>query len=508
MRRPAAAGGALRRPAAAVGRSRTVYKKLHEEGLRDLPDLGPLHLPKAVYYGREIEVAGQIISAKIEGGEVMADFRVSGTQDESFLRAMSGKPGKIATLHVCSPHCNRALTGDHFIHGIEFKKIGRSNVDWHFNLETVGGEPEDVDDENRKLREAAEGRRREGSEEGAAPKEKKESKKDKEKKKKKDKDADKKKKRKHDESSEEVLSVGQKKAESLYSETGLDPDLKGRSKVLRKAKRIGKKAKKKKKKKEDTSGEEEGSSDSEEDTSTDEDLSTGLFSADRKVRRIAEKCPGALAFGAMMEARQGLLTTSGMSWNMEKKAVSPTFVQYTRQQMSHGMSPPMLQEAMTVSTCLDLLMVNRPAAAADVLGQRLKALESLFRGSHWTVARQVELIRTDQMSLMQENESLEAARRAKEDERLKSLVSARPSAPRGSDYEGRKGGKGKQSKGSPKGRADEGGKGKNKDGRKDDKGSWQHQKKDWGWKNGPQQGCLVIQSLPVERLQRREDLDS
>ena len=442
-----------------------------------------IRLQKAVYYGREIDVVGRILGVRFEGGELLAEFKVNGTQDEAFLRAMTGRKDRIATMHICGDSCPGVVTGECYLHGYEYEKVGRANEDWFTNLDVVAEEAGDEIDENQKLREALAKAKEEGRDGGSSPKEKKEkkSKKDKgkkDKKEKKDSGASGSKKRKEESSSvAEELVRGQKTSEALYEGAALDPDVRSRGKLLKKAKRIGKKGKKKKK----DSGGSEASSSSSSDTSTDDDVTTGLFSPDRKIKAISEKCPGALAFTALMEARQNLLTTAGMSWGMEKKVVAPIFMQYARQQMSQGMAPAMLQEAMTISTSIDLLMANRPAAAADVLCQRLKALESLYRGSHWTVARQIELVRTEQLGLIQENEGLEAARRAKEDEKLKALMHARPSGGRAPEGDGKPKGKGKQSKGPYKGRADEAGKGKNSDGKKDDKGPWQGKKDKWQW---------------------------
>ena len=55
----------------------------------------------------------------------------------------------------------------------------------------------------------------------------------------------------------------------------------------------------------------------------------------------------------------------------------------------------MLQEAVTIATCLDGLLSGKVAWTVDVLAQRLKSLESLSSGTHWSVARQLELIRSD-----------------------------------------------------------------------------------------------------------------
>ena len=126
---------------------------------------------------------------------------------------------------------------------------------------------------------------------------------------------------------------------------------------------------------------------------------------------------------------------------------------------------------------MDLLLRGHAAKAADVCSQRLKSLEGTSRGSHWSIGRQLELARSEQMSITDPTESLEAARRAREDERLKALTS-RPPANRGSDNSygrGRGNGKGGKDPRGAKGGSGEAGKGKQGDGKRDDKGGW-HQK--------------------------------
>ena len=96
----------------------------------------------------------------------------------------------------------------------------------------------------------------------------------------------------------------------------------------------------------------------------------------------------------------------------------------------------MLQEALTVSTCLDGLLRGRVASVCDVLSQRLKSLESLCKGAHWSVGRQLELVRAD-AGITGETEGLEAARRAREEDKLKATL-ARLSGGRGGDYTSKK----------------------------------------------------------------------
>lgn len=64
----------------------------------------------------------------------------------------------------------------------------------------------------------------------------------------------------------------------------------------------------------------------------------------------------------------------------------------------------------------------------DVLAQRLKSLEALGRGAHWTMCRQFELVKTDEGGMTETQEKLTAARQAHEEARLKSVMTRAPGA--------------------------------------------------------------------------------
>lgn len=332
------------------------------------------------------------------------------------------------------------------------------------NLVKAGGG--DSEDENARLREEAE-KVKEGKGREKSPKEKK--KKDKKSKKdSKDKnDGDKK------VESEEMEEPGQKSLKAIYEDTGLDPSLKKRSKIMRKAKRVGRGKKKKKKKK--------GSSDSSSQTSGSSASSTsshgedgGLFENEKKLKQLWQRYPGALAAQSVREAQSQLVTAAGTSFSQDRRSLPPVMTQYVRQVVIPGTSAPMGQEILSIAQAIDGLLVGRVASSVDLLCQRLKSLESLAKGNHWSVGRQLELVRLDQSGLTDEAEARQAARQAKEEERLKGLVQ-RPYNYKGGDYpRGGKGKKGKDSKGGLKGGSDEQGRGKGGDGkREDNKGGWQ-----------------------------------
>lgn len=137
----------------------------------------------------------------------------------------------------------------------------------------------------------------------------------------------------------------------------------------------------------------------------------------------------------------------------------------------------MWQEALTLPHVLDGLLCGRVAGACDVLTQRLKSLERTARGTHWSVGRQMELVRAEPSSMADETETLDALRKAREEDKLRGLTGKGSSAKGGDSTFTPKGKKGREGKGSQKGKAEDGGKNRGGDGKRDDKGGWQGQKK-------------------------------
>ena len=84
---------------------------------------------------------------------------------------------------------------------------------------------------------------------------------------------------------------------------------------------------------------------------------------------------------SLMDARELPMTSTGTPWDIDHKQLPPVATQFVRMHPAPNMSPPMLQEALTLSTCIDGLLVGRVASTVDVLFQRLKALKNVSRGS-------------------------------------------------------------------------------------------------------------------------------
>lgn len=474
-RRPAAAGPVARRPAAAPGvvRGRRESKKLCDLSLQELKVLGTIYLEDAHYYGRVVELCGTVVSIRMTEGNMMMDLKACGTTDDGLLRAVTGVDGRMVEVHICEDGCPLLLTGDRLVHGRKFQQVQKTDKEWFTNMEAVVPGPGAVD-ELRGLREAAglEGAQPGGDAAAEDPKGKDaKDKKRKEKEDKKEVSGKKAKKKEGSASSQDEEEMrGKKELSAIFAGTGLDPDVKKRGKYLKKARRMGKK-KKKKKKKDSESSSSTGSGSSSTPSAAGE---SSLFSTGKRVKRIWQRYPGALTAGSLKEAKDRLLTSSGSLWSEDRSSLPPLFVHYARTNLlGTGVSPPMAQEILTLCMTMDLVIQGRVAAGMDVLSQRLKALESLTKGSHWSVARQHELCRIEQSGIAEEDEALEASRLAREEEKLR--VALTRGTPSGKGSEGAKGRKGKDTKSAGRGRGEEGGKGRGGDGKRDDQ-SWQKKK--------------------------------
>lgn len=467
LRRPAARAGGLRRPAARgddePGAAAEVPPRiLGQLTLQELQKLGNVRLRDAKYYGRVVQVAGRMCGTRLEDGQLYAELEATGTQDDELLRVLSGAPGRKLSIHLCSEDCAGTLTDPLLIHGRSVEEVDLKDVPWLTNLEAVRGDREaEIPDEMTQLRALqAKAKEKEGDDK------KKQSKKEKKKGRGEELTGEEGRLAKAPKKQAAGFEVGQKDLEAIYAFTGLDLDPARRRKVLKRAKRLGK-AKKKKKKSSSSSG--GGGSSSSTSSSSSSGGDSGLFGEDTKLAKIWKRCPGALTAGGVREARQGLLNQAGTLWNIDQEEVPAIFTQYCRQQIMqpHAVSAAMSQELLTLSQAVDFLLLGKPAGAADILCQRIKSLEALAKGSHWSTGRQLELIRADHYSIAEGSEALGAARRAREEERLKNLLSKAPSSKGGDNSHG---GKNRKGKSAGKGKPDEGGKNRGGDGRGRDDG--------------------------------------
>ena len=465
MKRPAIAG----EPGVAGGRR----LMLNDLDMASLSRLGHILVKQGKYYHREVNVVGKVEGVRVQDGQIFLDLEASGTEDEGLLRSITGKQGRRISVHVCPPDCGSLVTDEFLIHGREYEAVDPKAKPWYTNLVQVVAVPGPDADELAEMREEADKRR--ALAEGRADRSPNAKKRREEKvaKKKQIAEERKEKKRREPSAESEDLVAGQKDLAGLFGGTALDPDPKSRKRILKRARRLGRGGKKKKKSSSDTAASSTSSSGS----SSVALASGGLFNSERRMKSIWKRYPGALAASAVMDARELLMTSSGTLHDVDCKQLPPITTQFVRQHLGGTMSPPMLQEALTLSTCLDTLLQGRAASTCDIIAQRLKALENVAQGHHWSIGRQLELVRSEPAGLTNETEGWDAARRAREEAKLKVTLVKNPGA-RGSEVSsGAKGKKGKDFKGAGKGGTDDGRKGKGNEGRKEGKGAWQKQEK-------------------------------
>lgn len=381
--------------------------------------MGTIWLNSARYYGKDVDLVGKVKDIKIEAGQTYLELEGTGTRDDAVLRALTARDDRKFLVHICDEKCDKSLTSENLIHGEKFEEVSPMKELWFTNAVKVpGGFPEGEDELAALRREAvgADPGKEEGSP-GTPKKKKREAEKEKDNKKK---DAKEKKAREAEEETEAALELGQASLSQVFKGSGLDPDPKVRSSLTRKAR---KSQKKKKKKKKDSEASESTSSSSSSSASLGADGNAALFDNERKMKLIHRRFPGVLAACTLGEIRKSLMTTAGTLWDLEKGKLPPLFTQYVRQNLSSSMSAPMMQEALTIAHAVDGLLQGQVAGCCDVLTQRLKSLESTCRGAHWSVGRQMELIRSESNAMTDEAETMEAYKRAREEEKLRNLTS-------------------------------------------------------------------------------------
>ena len=210
---------------------------------------------------------------------------------------------------------------------------------------------------------------------------------------------------------------------------------------MKKARRVSKKKEKKKKRSESSESGSSSSSSTEDKTGSEED--GPLFEETRRVRKLSERCPGALTSQALDNVREHLLSSRGELHSMSKDQLSPLFSMYVHQHLQSLASPVLWQEILTVAQVSDLLLRRKVAAALDMLVQRAKSLESTLRGGHYSVSRQLELVNSERVRMAEPAEQMEAARSARDDFRNRTVGSRPHGLGQKTEVEGQPKGRGK-----------------------------------------------------------------
>ena len=335
---------------------------------------------------------------------------------------------------MCPKECGQLTTGDGYFHAKGYWDTSIATKPWHTNLTPAKSRVEEEVDELAGLREmaVARGKGRGGE---APPKEVDKPAKEvaeeqevKEEKKEEKEEGANSREGEFDEllakkEETEELEKGQKTARAIFGHTCLDPNVPRRRRLMKKARRVSKKKEKKKKRSESSESGSSSSSSTEDKTGSEED--GPLFEETRRVRKLSERCPGALTSQALDNVREHLLSSRGELHSMSKDQLSPLFSMYVHQHLQSLASPVLWQEILTVAQVSDLLLRRKVAAALDMLVQRAKSLESTLRGGHYSVSRQLELVNSERVRMAEPAEQMEAARSARDDFRNRT-VGSRP----------------------------------------------------------------------------------
>ena len=176
-----------------------------------------------------------------------------------------------------------------------------------------------------------------------------------------------------------------------------------------------------------------------------------------RLTEYSQKYPGRLAARMLLQMhRKSALSSVGAK--LGKNRTPAAAVHYYQTMMTPSLGAKLnirtARELRTTCTVLDLLARHRPAHAADILSQRVKALERSCREGHWGSAQFLELIPGDQDSLLERAEEYFLKKETILDQKLHSQERMNTKGPKG-ESKGAKGRGGKNDR-------EKGGKGKDK----------------------------------------------
>ena len=434
LRRPAAAGGAFRRPAARLRRPAADEEEAGEgAGEEDRRAVGSVveryqkgefvevvHLPPgtfargdwlestdAVYYQQKISVAAKVEREELDSEERELRCELTGTRSEDLLKyGTSQKPCQVR-LHLCRPTCSQLRENPDLIHLKNVRKISvESAKGWQSNLlEEVDTLMLQADQAEWERREAEKKKEKESKERSSSSRSRKRKKKKKEK-------AKKKKKEEVGAGPPEQVRIGGKAAarktlSALYEGTGLDPKVRHRKKLSRKVRKALKKNK-------ETSS--TGTSTS---STSSSDLGEALLEDRSKVHRIASLGPGLLAAQSVMQMKQYLTQITGTGWEADENALPPILSLYMRTYMSTRLTGGVAREFATLAWVGDLLLQARPSEALDGILQRMKSIELTASGTSWTTSQKLELVPPPEAQIGTRQEYQIAKREAKLDGEVK-----------------------------------------------------------------------------------------
>ena len=106
---------------------------------------GPIVMDEVIYYAKKVALAGEITEVWTQGGQLFANFIVSGTQDD-LLRTLSGKAQRAVSLHLCDADCGQVRTGELLVHSKTFMAADLQRAPWMTNLRAVVEDAAEIDE--------------------------------------------------------------------------------------------------------------------------------------------------------------------------------------------------------------------------------------------------------------------------------------------------------------------------------------------------------------------------
>ena len=362
------------------------------------------------YWDAPVPSAVQVKEVRMRDGQLYLQARVLGTKNEDLLKLASGHPNQMVEVHLCPRECAGTPHEEGLLHARKVRHLGAHREGWMSNLVQDRAPPAPLDElEEARLDRARLGRLAPREDDrgdlqvGDSPPRAKA--KDKQKRS-----------RSGRRKSERLKLEAKKDIKVILGSTGADPDPKVRRRFRKKATKLARRKSK------------ESKGDSSETTSASSSVMSGdraIFGSSNRVHSIGRQFPGVLLSAALEEATDALITQEGGVYDTQTGSLPPMFSRYHRQQLAPRMSPAMARESQTLSYMLDLGLRGRVVECLDVGAQRLKSLEMMMTGAHFTVAQQVELLPKDGSSMSTVPEFTEASKRAREEGRAR-LEASRP----------------------------------------------------------------------------------
>ena len=178
-----------------------------------------------------------------------------------------------------------------------------------------------------------------------------------------------------------------------------------------------------------------------------------------KLEEYSKKYPGRLAARMLLRMSRETALHSVGALKEAREMTPPAARHYLQTIMAPSLGSKMnirtSRELLTLCSVLDCMAQGLHGQGADILGQRVKALERATQEGHWQSAQFLELIGSDQATLLDRSEQVFLAKEFLLEKKVRDYDKA------GNKNQGKgdqKGGKGK----GPKGQSEKGNKGKDK----------------------------------------------